>query len=110
MNNNLLNYNLYIQAAKKNTFSLIYNSKIICFFIINYLYNYFYTGFTDIQNNNAILNPISFPTSNKKIINRNYSIFIPHKIIFYKNKQILFFYLIFFTILLFCIMKYVNLK
>ena len=62
----------------------------------------------DISNNPDILNPFKFPINNNKIYNKDYNILLPHK--FKVQNSTLFFYILYFLILIFSIIKYVNLN
>ena len=74
----------------------------------NNLLAYYNTNVNDISNNPNLLNPFKIPINNNKIYNKDYNILIPYK--FGIPKSTLIFYLIYFFILFFSILKYVNLN
>lgn len=88
-----MNNNKYLQKIinTKNSFLAYYNTNV-----------------NDISNNPNLLNPFKIPINNNKIYNKNYNILFPYK--FDIPKRTLIFYLIYFFILFFSILKYVNLN
>lgn len=74
----------------------------------NNLLAHYNTNVNDISNNPNLLNPFKITINNNKIYNKDYNILIPYK--FDMPKSTLIFYLIYFFILFFSILKYVNLN
>ena len=108
--NNLLNSEYY---AKAKEYIITTKDKVlseVTDYSINTkdnVVNFYSTNMNDISNNPDILNPFKFPINNNKIYNKDYNILLPHK---FKVQNSTFFYILYFLILIFSIIKYVNLN
>ena len=69
---------------------------------------YFNSIANEISENPNLLNPFKFPINYNKINTKNYNILFPHT--FKVEKITLLFYIIYFFVLFFSILKYVNLN